>query len=108
MNREDILARSRAENRGMDEYERSVLEKAGRLAMRAGLLACCITAVLEVWLTERVSAVSWTIYFCILSTSFWVKYRCLRRRHELAVAVLYTAIGVFFAVLFLLGVMGAV
>lgn len=38
MNKNDILARSRAENRGSDEYEKQVLEKAGRPAAQAGLL----------------------------------------------------------------------
>ena len=34
----DILARARAENQGGGEYEKQVLEKAGRLAAQAGLL----------------------------------------------------------------------
>jgi hypothetical protein len=38
MSKNNIPARSRAENRGSDEYEKQVLEKAGRLAAQAGLL----------------------------------------------------------------------
>ena len=38
MNKNDILARARAENQGGGEYEKQVLEKAGRLAAQAGLL----------------------------------------------------------------------
>lgn len=38
MDKDDILAKSRAENQGSDEYEKQVLEKAGRLAAQAGLL----------------------------------------------------------------------
>ena len=38
MSKNNIPARSRAENRGSDEYEKQVLEKVGRLAAQAGLL----------------------------------------------------------------------
>lgn len=102
MDKEDILAKSRAENKGMDEYERAVQNQAGRLAMQVGLLACCLAAALEVLLTDHVSMSSWTIYFSALSANFWVKYRKLRQRHELAVALLYSALFLFFAVLFVI------
>lgn len=102
MDRDDILAKSRAEYRGTDEYERTVQEQAGRLAMQVGLLSCCLTAVLEALLTGRVSLVSWAIYFSALSANFWVKYRRLRRRHELLVALLYSALCLFFTALFVM------
>ena len=38
MNKDDILARSRAENQGSDEYERQVLEKAGKISAQVGML----------------------------------------------------------------------
>ena len=44
MNRVEVLARSRMETTAIDEYERAVLEKAGRFSMKAGLLACCVCA----------------------------------------------------------------
>lgn len=106
MNRDEILARSRAENQGNDEYERAVLEKAGRISAKAGMLACCAVALLEVAVTGRVSFASWLIYFSILASTFWVKYRCQRQKHELAVALIYTGLGIFFASLFVLDLWG--
>ena len=100
MDKDEILARSRMENTGTDEYERAVLEKAGRFSMKAGMLACCLCAAAEVALTDHISAVSWTVYFCMLSSQFWYKFLRLRQRHELAVALLYTAAGLLFAVRF--------
>lgn len=102
MDRNDILAKSRAEYKGSDEYERAVQEQAGRLAMQVGLLACCFTAVVEVLLTGHVSFASWTIYFSALSANFWVKYRRLRQQHELLVALLYSALCLFFSMLFIM------
>lgn len=45
---------------------------------------------------------SWAIYFSALSANFWVKYRRLRRRHELLAALLYSALCLFFAALFVM------
>lgn len=106
MDREEILARSREENRGTDEYERIVLEKAGRVSAQVGMLVCCAIAVLESALTGHISVTSWTIHFSILSATFWVKFRCLRRRHELGLAALYTFFALFFAGIFVLELTG--
>lgn len=106
MDKDEILARSRIENNGIDEYERAVLEKAGRFSMKAGILACCVCAAAEVALTNHVSSLSWTVYFCMMASQFWYKFIRLRQKHELAVALLHTAAGLFFAVQFALDIWG--
>lgn len=100
MDKDDILAKSRAENQGSDEYEKQVLEKAGKLAAQVGMVACCIIAVTSVLVTERVNSACWVIYFSIYATLFWTKYRHLKRRHELTLAVISTAVGLLFLALF--------
>ena len=65
MNKDDILARSRAENQGSDEYEKQILEKAGKLAAQVGMVACCMIAAVSVLVTERVNSACWVIYFSI-------------------------------------------
>lgn len=101
MDKDDILAKSRAENNGNDEYERQVLEKAGKLAAQVGMVVCCIIAMTSVLVTERVNSACWVIYFSIYATLFWTKYRHLKRRHELMLAVISTAVGLLFAGLFI-------
>ena len=100
MNKDDILARSRAENQGSDEYEKQILEKAGKLAAQVGMVACCMIAAVSVLVTERVNSACWVIYFSIYATLFWTKYRHLKRRHELTLAVISTAVGLLFLALF--------
>jgi len=106
MNKNDILARSRAENQGSDEYEKQVLEKAGRVSGQAGLLVCCIIAIASTMVTGRVNYGYWVIYFAIPSSLFWVKYRYLKKRHELWLAVASTAVGLLDTVLFILELAG--
>ena len=100
MKKEDILARSRVENRGSDEYEKQVLEQAGKRAAQAGMLACCAIAAISVIVTGRPNNGCWVIYFSIHATLFWTKYRRLHNRHELVLAVISTAVGLLFAGLF--------
>lgn len=102
MNKDDILAKSRAENQGSDEYEKMVLEKAGKLAAQAGMLACCAVALVSVACTGRTNNTCWVIYFSIYATLFWTKYRHLRRKHERMLAITATVVGLFFLSLFVL------
>mgnify|MGYP001113139479 FL=1 len=59
MNRDEVLARSRMENTEIDEYERAVLEKAGRFSMKAGLLACCVCAAVGLFFSVQFALDIW-------------------------------------------------
>ncbi len=100
MNRDEILEKSRRENKGTDEMELIGLNSAGKLAAQIGMLICCAVAVLQVAFTDSMSYESWMIYFSILGTLFTVKYIKLHKRHELLLAILFSGLFVFFTVLF--------
>lgn len=102
MNKEEILQKSRIENKNMDEREAYVLAAAGKLASQIGMLVCCVVAVTQVAITGTISFESWMIYFSILGTLFTVKYVKLRQKHELWIAILYIALFVLFTVLFVI------
>ena len=59
MNRDEVLARSRMENTGIDEYGCMVLEKAGRFSMKAGLLACCVCAAVGLFFSVQFALDIW-------------------------------------------------
>lgn len=106
MDKEEILAKSRRENKNRDFEEMQVLTWAIGIATRIGLLICCLLSVLEVLFRDRVNTASYTIFFGILATTMLLKYAKLRRKHELLVAVLYLALFVFFFVLHLRSLIG--
>lgn len=108
MDKNEILAQSRKENKNKDLAELETVQKASSVAGRVGMLVCCLIAVLEVIFTGRINYASWTIYFSILGSLFLVKYLSLRRRHELLMTVLYLALFVFFLTLYLLRIAGVV
>lgn len=101
MNKDDILAKSRAENQGSDEFEKQVLEKAGRLSAQVGLIACCIVATASVAVTEHINYACWVIYFSILAALFWTKWRYLKKRHEGIMAAAAAISGLMFLGLFI-------
>ena len=102
MNKEEILAKSRNENKGMDIMELQSLEKASKVAAKVGMLLCCFVAVMEVAVTGQLSLGSWLIYFGILCTLFFMKYRLMKNRHELLLSIFYTMLFLLFLILFLL------
>ncbi|MEA4912925.1 MAG: DUF6442 family protein [Oscillospiraceae bacterium] len=106
MEKEDILEKSRSENKGADELELSVMAAAGKLAAKISMTVCCLIAVLQVIFTDSISYESWMIYFSILGTMFIVKYIKLHKKHELALSILYSAMFIFFTVLFAIRLVG--
>lgn len=106
MDKDEILKKSRDENRGADERELAALALSGKLAAQVGMLVCCAVAVLQVLFTGSISFESWMIYFSILATIFTAKYVKLRRKHELLLALLYGALFVFFTALFVVRLAG--
>ena len=106
MNKEEILEKSRAENKNRDIAELEVIKNAGSISNTVALLACCVLSVLQVVFNERVNFGCWVIFFSILGTKFLVKYIKLKRKHELAVAMLYIALCVFFLGLYILSIAG--
>ncbi|MDE7220291.1 MAG: hypothetical protein K2O45_11825 [Oscillospiraceae bacterium] len=101
MNKDDILARSRAENQGSDEYEKQVLEKAGKLSAQVGIMVCCFIAIASGTVTGQINYGCWVIYFAIQASLFWTKWRYMKKRHEGIMAAAAAAAGLMFLGLFI-------
>lgn len=103
MNKEEILKKSRNENQNKDIYELEVISKAQRAG---GLIAVCVTFVLM--LVERVildSGTNYGYYLIILSAGMGVwfyKAMKMRRNHEIFLAVLWTVLAIYAAVMVVL------
>ena len=97
MNKEEILAKSRTENKGRtDEMETAVLGKAGSIAAAAGGLVCMLIVLLNLISKSsdpKVSFAAWAVYGLMQGALFLVKYVKLRRVHELVLTILFLIIG---------------
>ena len=90
MEREDILAKSRAENKNKDIYEQEVLKQASRSAVVVQMAFATIFFVTQIFVGKGINGGLWAIVFSASMTINWVKYIRLRRKLELAIAIAYT------------------
>ena len=90
MDRDEILAKSRVENQNRDIYEQEVLKQANHWAIIVQTILAAIFLIVQIFVGGGINWGLWALVFSASMTTFWVKYRKLRRKHELLVAIAYT------------------
>ena len=90
MDKDEILAKSRAENRNKDVYEQEVLKQASKSAVIVQMILAAIFFVTQIFVGEGINWGLWALVFSTNMTIYWVKYIKLRRKHELMIAIAYT------------------
>ena len=106
MEKEEILAISRRDNKNRDLAEAATAQQAGNIAGRVGACVCCLVSVVFVWATGTMLYSPWVIYFSILGTHSLVIYRKKKRKTELTLTILYFAMFLLFLVLFAVRLVG--
>lgn len=106
MEKEEILAISRRENKNRDLAEAATAQQAGNIAGRVGACVCCLVSVIFVWTTGTMLYSPWVIYFSILGTHSLVIYRKKKRKTDLTLTILYFAMFLLFLVLFAVRLVG--
>ena len=90
MNKEEILEKSRKENNGQDIYEQQVIQKGGSIGTIVAMILATVFFVTQIVLGEGQNYGLYAIIGSILATGFIVKAVYLKRKHEIAVAAIYT------------------
>lgn len=90
MDREDILARSRKENKERDMFEQEVLRESSKAGATASMLLAFVLLTIRVIFGCGIDYGLWAVCMATLAAAFTVKARRLRRRHEMLVAAGYT------------------
>lgn len=106
MEKEEILAISRRENKNRDLAEAATAQQAGNIAGHVGACVCCLVSVVFVWATGTMLYSPWVIYFSILGMHSLVTYRKKKRKTELTLTILYFAMFLLFLVLFAVRLVG--
>ena len=101
MDKDEILEKSRKENRDRDFVEEEAINKAHSIALSVGMMVCGLISVLDGIFRNGVAFSVWIVMWAIWSAVFLVKYRRLRKRHELLLGLFYAGLSVFFFVLYL-------
>ncbi len=90
MNREEILERSRAENRNKDIYELEILKQASAKATIVMIALVGVFTIVQMLLGGGIHWGLWALSFTPEMVTLWVKYRRFRHKREFAMAVVYT------------------
>ena len=107
MDKDEILKKSREENKNRDFVEAEVLNRANAIALAVGVMVCGVVSILRGLLTEKgTEPAVWTVYFSVLATTMLVKFAKMRKRHELLLGLLYLGFCVFFFALYLRDLLG--
>jgi hypothetical protein len=96
MDRNDILEKSRKENRNMDEREKDALAKAGQKAAAVGGVVCAFIILFEAIVSDFTSFSTWAVYLSMTGTALLVKYSILRKKHELLFGLLQLVLAIIF------------
>jgi uncharacterized protein (DUF983 family) len=106
MNKEEILEKSRKENKNQDLAEMECLKKAGIIAFIVGCIVCVIICALQFSFMKTINWGCWVANFSILGTVFLIKFIKLRKTHELFMTILYYALCIFFLIGFIMSLRG--
>lgn len=90
MNKDEILAKSRVENKNKDVYEQEVLKQASRSAVVVQMAMATLFFVTQIFTGGGVNWGLWALVFSASMTINWVKYIKLHRKYELLIAIAYT------------------
>ncbi|OUN21447.1 hypothetical protein B5G37_11140 [Pseudoflavonifractor sp. An85] len=107
MDKEEILRASRRENQNKDIYELEIVNKGQRIG---GIIGICVTFALM--FAERIilkNGMNYGYFLIVLSAcaGLWI-YKALkmRKKHEIFLAVLWSVLVVYAAVMVILGFLG--
>lgn len=107
MNKEEILEKSRKENKNQDVYEKEVIIQGNRYACLTAAILATIFFVIQFFTGGDMDYGLYAIVFSMPMAGFWMKYAKLRKKHELFVAICYTVAVVLFSALHIYGLIAS-
>lgn len=90
MNKDEILEKSRNENKNQDIYEKDVLIKAGNIGGISGAVIGVIMYCVQIFLGGGPNYALGAMIFGTYAAVFMVKAVKLKRKREIVVAVMYS------------------
>ncbi|MBR2048054.1 MAG: hypothetical protein IJ960_05595 [Oscillospiraceae bacterium] len=92
MDRDEILEKSRKENRNMDEREQQIARQASIAAKVSGMTACLLVSIVAKCLgcPQYLFFALWTVYWGMNLGEFWYRAIRLKKRNDLLAAIVNT------------------
>lgn len=97
MEKEEILEKSRKENRNKDMYEQEILKQGNAVANFVMIVLATVLFAVQIFCGGGINYGIYAIVFSGSMAVFWVKWLKLRQRHEFVMAFFYTIIVLAFS-----------
>lgn len=97
MEREEILAKSRAENKNRDVYEQEVLKQGNVYAMIVLGALATVFLVAEILVGRGFNYGLYALVFSWSMTTAWIRYGKLKQKEKLPLALLQTGLVLMFS-----------
>ena len=101
MNKEEILEKSRRENRNQDMVENEVLRDAAKYSTIFSYIAACLFCAYDVLLGKGIHYGFYVIIFGCNAVQFITKAIHLKRRHEIFFAVFFSLLTLIFLAVYI-------
>ena len=102
MDKEAILSKAQAENRGRDEADLEAQRKGAWIAYLVGITGMIAVNVINGVVLKTVNHGPNFIICLMAAAAFFIKYRMLKKKHELIVAIIYGGLALMFLAFWLL------
>ncbi|MEA4911151.1 MAG: DUF6442 family protein [Oscillospiraceae bacterium] len=108
MNKEEILEKSRKENKNKDMAEIEAIKRASRIAAITGAVLCMVISVLDWNITKTINWACWTVDFGMMSVLNAWQYFKLRYKKNLVLATISILLLALFGYGYIFELMSAV
>lgn len=102
MNKEEILQKAQKENHGSDYVDLEAQKKGAYAAYFVGVLGILLVCFVNYLVTKSFNYGPIAIIFMMAAVAFSVKAIMLKKKHEVWVTVMYSAMTVLFLILWIL------
>ncbi len=98
MNKEEILEKSRKENRNKDIYEEELIKQGSAIVNIVMEILATVFFVIQVFTGVGINYGLYAIVFCHSMVLSWIKWRKLRQRQQFLLSLLYTVCVLLFSI----------
>ena len=91
MNKEEILEKSRKENKNRDIYEQEITKQGNTIVCSAMAILATIFFIIQIFTGGGINYGLYAIVFCQPALLYWIKWKRLRQPKQLTFALLNTA-----------------
>lgn len=99
MKKDEILAKSRKENKDQDLFEKDVSQKGGNAGALVAMILATIFYVVQIFLGGGTNYGLYAVVFSVPTTGYLVKAMRMKKKKDIILAIIYILATLFFSII---------